>query len=445
MSSDWTAIPAVAEAARSGEFGRILRTARVARGLTLEEAAALAGVSVSTLSRMETKPGRAWDTRELRRLAELFTIPAHLFGLSPSTFDAHPASLGTDVDEEADRMRRRDLLATTAAAMAGSLLPGGTGRVDATGATDTIQDVLFGRVTAAPIAGQQLAAQLAAARAEFRATRYSQLTRRLPRLLATATANRQVANVGEASLAADRQAQAYNLATQLLLKLHEDGMAWATADRAVQAATSGTDPLILAEARRQAATVMRRTRHHSSSQKLMLDAAGTLRADTGLADQASSADYAQLLAAAAYTAADRDDRDDAWALLQGAETAALAAGLTGGNRFNLVDLAVYKISVARVLGDYGVATDYARQVDPTQIPSLERRARYWEDAALAYYGRGRPQAAFQALLAAEQDTPQEVRLRPWAQQLTHDLLRGNHRHSLSGVHEFATRVGAIAS
>jgi len=52
----------------------------------------LAGVSASTLSRMETKPGRSWDIRDLRRLAAVFAIPAHLFGLSRSTFDVAPAS-----------------------------------------------------------------------------------------------------------------------------------------------------------------------------------------------------------------------------------------------------------------------------------------------------------------------------------------------------------------
>jgi hypothetical protein len=103
----------------------------------------------------------------------------------------------------------------------------------------------------------------------------------------------------------------------------------------------------------------------------------------------------------------------------------------------------YKISVSRVLGDYGTPVDYARLVDPARIVSPERRARYWEDTALALHGRGRPQAAFQAVLRAERDTPQEVRFRPWAQQLARDLLsRGSHS-SLPGVREFAARVGAL--
>ncbi|MFV2104076.1 helix-turn-helix domain-containing protein [Micromonospora sp. LOL_024] len=438
----WTTMPAVAQAASSGDYGTVLRTARVAAGLNLEEAAALAGFSASTLSRMETKRNRHWDVRELRRLAEVFAIPAYLFGLSRSTFDTSTDSLSTGVDEDGDPMRRRDLIATTAAAMTGAMVLPLNQPATAQGLADTVEDVLFERVSVTPIPGNQLAAQLAAARADFRATRYTQLARRLPRLLAQAIAGRDAAAVDEAPLAASRLAQAYNVATQLLIKLHDNGMAWATADRAVQAARGGDDPMALADARRLAATVMRRTQHRDGAQKLMLDAARALQADTGLPDAAHSALYGQLLAAASYTAAMRDDRDGAWTLLGEAEDAARRASGIKDDRFNMLDLAVYKISVSRVLGDYGTAVDYARLVDPARIISPERRARYWEDTALALHGRGRPQATFQALLAAERDTPQEVRFRPWAQQLTADLLSRNS-HSLPSVREFAGRVGVL--
>lgn len=439
----WTTMPAITQAASSGDFGTVLRTARAAAGLTLQDAACLAGVSASTLSRMETKPHRVWDVRELRRLAEVFAIPAHLFGLSLPMYDPSTASLSTGVDEDGDPMRRRDLIAATAAVVTGAVvLPPGQAAA-AHGMADTIEDVLFGRTSAAPIPGHQLAAQIAASRADFRATRYSQLARRLPRLLTQAVAGRDTAAPSEAPLTAARLAQTYSLTTELLIKLHDNGMAWATADRAVQAAHGGNDPIVLAEARRLAATVMRRTQHRDGAQRLMLDAAGQLHTDTGLADLAAAAIYGQLLAAASYTAALRDDRDGAWTLLGEAEDAVQRVSATKNERFNLLELAVYKISVSRVLGDFGTAVDYARLVDPTRITSPERRARYWEDTALAMHGRGRPQAAFQALVAADRDTPQEVRFRPWAQQLTRDLLSGDHRDSLPGVREFATRVGAL--
>ncbi|WP_410810742.1 hypothetical protein [Micromonospora sp. 067-2] len=159
------------------------------------------------------------------------------------------------------------------------------------------------------------------------------------------------------------------MATQLLIKLHDNGTAWATADRAVQAARSGDDPMVLADAGRLAANVMRRTQHRDGAQKLMLDTARALQDDTGLSEAAHSALYGQLLAAASYTAAMRDDRDSAWTLLGEAEDAARRAGDAKSERFNMLELAVYKISVSRVLGDYGTAVDFARLVDPARIIS----------------------------------------------------------------------------
>jgi hypothetical protein len=47
----------------------------------------------------------------------------------------------------------------------------------------------------------------------------------------------------------------------------------------------------------------------------------------------------------------------------------------------------------------------------------------------------------QALLAAERDTPQEVRYRPWAQHLTQNLMASDTRGALSGIREFAARIG----
>ncbi|MDG4829324.1 helix-turn-helix transcriptional regulator [Solwaraspora sp. WMMD1047] len=435
-------MPAAAAAAAAGDVGTLLRVARTAAGLTLEEAGQLAGYSTATMSRWESGRRRRWTVVELRRLAEVYGIPPHLLGLATSSPPSAPRAArvtGWTPDGGDDWMRRRDLIAGTLGLTTGAaLLPTEAGA----GITSTVGDVVFGRVTAVPLPAQQLAAALSAARADFRACRYNQLARRLPRLLAQASAGRDHAPVGQTELASARLAQSYCIATQLLTKLHDDGMAACTADRALQAANASGEPVIVAEATRLAATVLRRTRHRDGAQRLVLRAAQQLDTDTGLTDPRHTAMYGQLLAVAAYTAAMRDDRDTAWTLLREAEDAARRAGAADLSRLNPVDLAVYKISIARVLGDYGSAVDYARQVDPARIDTLERRARYWEDTALALHGRGRPAAAFRVLLAAERDTPQEVSYRPWAQTLTRELLSADTRNSLPGIRAFAQRIGA---
>jgi transcriptional regulator with XRE-family HTH domain len=438
--SDWTALPAITQAAAERDYGILLRTARVAAGLTLTQAGRLAGYSASTMSRLENHGRPVWNVKELRHLADVFAIPSDLLGLSQPTLDRPTTSLTTETQEGGEVMRRRDLLAGAAAFATGTavlpVVPAASNHV-----TDTVADVILGRLKVDPIERRQLSSLIAAARADFRANRYTQLAQRLPRLLAQAAATRDAAPSDTRAGAHAQLAQAYNVATQLLLKLHDNGMAWATADRAGQAARASGQPLIEAESQRLTATVMRRTDHAAAAQQLMLDAAQQLDNATGLPDSAHGATYAQLLAAASYTAAIRDDRDTAWTLLDEAERATQRITSTGENAFNPLELAVYKISVSRALGDFGAAIGYARLVDPTTISTPERRSRYWEDTALALHGRGQPDAAFRALLAAERDSPEEVRFRPWAQQITRHLLTHTNRRP-ADVRMFANRIGA---
>jgi hypothetical protein len=186
---------------------------------------------------------------------------------------------------------------------------------------------------------------------------------------------------------------------------------------------------------------MRRTRHADGAQTLIVDAAQHLQSDTGLVGRSQRSLYAELLATAAYTASLRNDRDTAWTLMGEADTA--GASLSGVV-FGRPELAAYKISVARVLGDFGTAVDHARSVNPAQLTLVDRRARYWEDTALALHGRGRSGDAFRVLLAAEAGAPQEVRYRPWAQDLTTSLLR-RPGPALPGIRELASRIGVQAA
>jgi hypothetical protein len=393
------------------------------------------------MSRLETRGRRGWNVRELRHLALAFGIPLELFGLSRSTDEAEQVSLGTISGGGGEDVRRRRLLTGTAAAAVGSGLMPPPGQVAAQ--TTALEEVLFGRVTVVPLEARQVAAHLGAATSDLRATRYQQLARRLPGLLAHAIANRNEAPHDRVCQAHRHLAQAYNLASHLLLKVHDDAMAWVTADRAAHAAAVSADPVVIAESQRLVATVMRRTAHRDGAQALMLDAAHRLRDTTNLSDPTHKAVYGQLLAATAYTAALRDDRDTAWTLLREAADTVQRLGAHVTEQFNATELAVYRISLARVLGDYGTAVEYSRSVDLSAITAPERRARYWEDTALALLGRGRPEAAFDVLLRAEQETPQEVRYRPWAQQLTRELIAATTGSTRAHVRAFGERVGTM--
>jgi transcriptional regulator with XRE-family HTH domain len=413
----WLSLPAAREAAVTGRHGTLVRIARTAAGLTLDEAGRLAGYSAATLSRIERGRQALTDVNVLRHLATVFAIPAELFGLaeqggattSPSRPPPQQRAGWGDWGHAPRQCDEPDLTAMVV------MPPAATS--DCSSMVDFLEEMLLGMAAPADEAATiaALRSGVAAARADYRACRYRQLARRLPWLLRAAMAGcdgpAQRPGAGPALLA-----EAYNLTTLLLIKLHENGMAWVSTDRALRATRDADNPAMTAETARLTAIVLRRSGHHRRARQMAITAAERLAADTGLGAPGDVATYSRLLATAAYTAAMADDRADAWELLGRAEAAARERD--AGDRFTAADIALYKISIARALGDYGTAIAYAQALNPDHLSAPERRARYWQDTALALHARGRYDDCRQALLAAEQTAPQEVRLLPWARQLT---------------------------
>ncbi|MFD0560553.1 hypothetical protein ACFQ3B_26375 [Stackebrandtia endophytica] len=327
-------------------------------------------------------------------------------------------------------MQRRQFLMATAA----------TSGLAVTGmppkeSTPTIDEVMFGRFDVEGTAGRRhIAAQLAAAKTDLRATRYAELITNLPRLLANATAT---AEATTGTMANRYLAQAYCVAAQTLIRLHDDARAAACADRALHAARRAGDPVIAADAVRLVSTVVRRGPGAESAGHMILTAAQDLNDATGLPGADDRAMYTKLFAVAAYTAALADDADTATAALAEAD-AVCTAHTEHSDVFTAGDLATYRISVARRLGDFGTAIRHSRATDPNSFATCEQVARYWQDTAISWQQRGRYDQAFAALWQLENKLPQEVRYRPWAKELTTELISAtNHRE----VREFAARIG----
>mgnify|MGYP000109069808 CR=1 FL=1 len=434
MSGDrrWAGLPESRRAAAAGDYGNLIRLARTAARLTLAEAGRRCGYSAASLSRIERGRQRLTDVSALRRLADVFDIPPELFGLTNSgTSASHHGSTSIvrlrgsrSWPETGEDVIRRRAVLSGLAGLAGAAIPTGPGADPS---------------TTPPVGPVELRATLAAASADLQACRYARLATRLPQLVtgaATVTANA----VDDQRCAATALAtRAYHLTAQVLIKLHEDGMSWSIMDRAGQTARACGDPLLQAEHARITAIVLRRTRHRDTAQEVVLTGAATLDTTTGLRQRDDVTAYGRLLATAAYTAALADQRNTALDLLAEADEAARRADLKPA--FGSVDVALYRIGVCRALGDFGAAVECARAITPQQLGTVERRARYWQDTALALHGRGANAEAYRALLAAEQTAPQEVRYRPWAQRLTVDLLSSDRHRSLPDLRTFAARVG----
>lgn len=440
MTGHWYDQPDAREAAASGEYGRVLKLARTVAGLTQGQAGVLAGYSAATVSRLESGATRLTDIATLRHLAEVFGVPPSLFGLA--TADAsHAADQPGKVragTEGGGQMQRREVL-TGLAALTGIVLFPVPALADQ-GITAGLDELLFsGRHVAVPaVTPGQLRTMLATAQRDFRNCRYRQLATNLPGLLRTAEATRDSLGVEQRGIAETLVSDGYALATDVLTKLHENGAAWATADRAVRAAVAAGDPRALARAQRLAAIVLRRSAHRDKAQTMVLDAAHRFASATGCQTSADASLYASMLCTTAYTASLTDRRDNAYAML---DEAGQVVAENGAAEFGSNDITLYGVGVARALGDFGRAVEYSRAVNLDLLGTAERHARYWEDTALAWWGRGRPDAAFASMLRAERAAPQEVRYRPWAQQLATNLLESNATIGLSGLREFAARTG----
>lgn len=447
--------------ARTNDPGVIIRLFRRAEDLTLAQLGELCGYSASALSRMERGKQPLRDIAVLRRIASALSIPPELLGLASADDDSQrlrsavpftsaiPASRVDHGMEGGDAVRRRELLIGLGAMSGAAALgdPGIAGARSSRSAFSDLEDAVLNDVAAdAPVPLRRLRDAVHASWADFQAARYDRLGHHLPGLLRAASATRETASGGERDAASSLLADVYSVASQLLIKVNQDDLAWLTADRAVRFAQDGSDPLALADGRRVLATALRRTGRPAQAQTMLLAAAAAI-APNAPAVPGHLAAYGTLLQVAAYTAAVDGDRDGARDLI--AEAAAVATRLDPAATdarfaaFNGTGVGLYQVSIAQVLHDDGIAIAHAKTVNAQAIPTAERAGRYWVDVARAFHQWGRLPQCYQALRAAERAAPAEVRYRPPVHRMVADLMRRGRRSALPDLDAFARRIGII--
>jgi len=435
-------------------FGRVVRRARQQAGLTLAQLGDRTGYSASQVSRYERGVAPLTDTGVLRRFCAALGIAPQIFGLtatpahgaghdgSPTPGRGRPAAVARRVSAEPgwedgeDPVRRRQLLASlaaTAAAAAGVTAIAGPASAEGISAPG---DLLIGRVRDAMLglgpapadcSLDQLQAGLASAMTEFHTCQYHRLANRLPRLISTVHALASADGQQASALLAGT----YTLVTRMLIKLEGAGgqLGWMAADRAAAFATSAQDPLADAEAARNLAVLARRAGWHSQAMQIALHAADQPGLRDGLAEH--TAERGLLIQSASYSAAKRGDQSAMRELTD--EAIAISARLgrrtllrDHGGGFSLATVELHRISAEYSLGEAGAALAAAKRIVPAQLPSVERRARYFADVAQAFGQLGRRDQAISALLAAERQAPDEIHSRPATRALISGLLLSGH-------------------
>lgn len=237
-------------------------------------------------------------------------------------------------------------------------------------------------------------------------------------------------------------ADTYVLASELALKANEDGMAWVAADRALPAARDSGDPAAIAAASRAVAMAMRRQGHYDGATSILTSTAQTLGAGHGNPPARVLAAYGSLLCTAAYACAQNGHKSQASDLISEARAAdRMGNARAGRSVFSAANVEVYQISIHTVLGDSAGALTHARAVDQHALPTPERRARFCIDTARAWQQHGRPDQAYQALLIAERQSPEEIQ-RPSVKALITTMIHAPGRQP-SGLHQLAQRAGSL--
>ncbi len=223
--------------------------------MTLAKLGALTGYSAAQVSRLERGKSAMTDVSVLQRFAEALDIPPQALGLAPAT-GAHsdpstqrtgpyprlPApSLGIPKREDGEDpvLRRRQLLAnlavTAAVAMGAPVAGAAPAKAEEAQLGETLvaglRDAMLGLGrTASDTPVHVLAVELRRASADFDDCAYSSLALRLPRLIS--------AGHQSTSDSCRVLAQAYLLATRILIKLDEPQLGW----RCARSGRGGSPP-----------------------------------------------------------------------------------------------------------------------------------------------------------------------------------------------------------
>jgi transcriptional regulator with XRE-family HTH domain len=270
----------------------------------------------------------------------------------------------------------------------------------------------------------------------------------LPRVLTTAQLAARQAGSDQRRAVNGLLAETYQCVTGAMANIGQDDLAWVAADRGILAAERSEDPLMVAASTRMLAHALLGMGRSEKAQQVALTALTTLEPGLGTAPPTQLSVYGALLQTSAVIAARRGDRVGANDFLTEAATTALRLGDDRNDFwtvFGPTNVGIHRASVAVELGDAGVAVEQARMVDPSHLPSLERRSRHLLDLAQGYGQCRKDHEAVDVLLQAERLAPQEVHYQPAVQRLVVELLQRERRTTKPKLRELATRVGVLAA
>lgn len=282
------------------------------------------------------------------------------------------------------------------------------------------------------------------------ASRYGQLGRQIPGLIAETEQATQHYHSDEQQTAFVLLAETYQVTRAMLRKLGDTHLAWIAADRAVRAGRHAESPLLVAVGARALSQVFTETGQLDAALDISLSSAAALepqlRGDRSGPEGWSV--WGALLLTAALAAARDNDLSAAWDYLRRAGRAADHINADRNDfwtSFGPTNVAIHGISVAVELGDVTETIRRAEQVNTTALPAdlLERRAAVFIDLGRAYVQRRDDAAASAVFRQAEELAPEEVHYSVPVREALREMLKREHRYATPELRPLARRTGII--
>ncbi|MEW2631195.1 helix-turn-helix transcriptional regulator [Streptomyces sp. NPDC048389] len=219
-------------------------------------------------------------------------------------------------------------------------------------------------------------------------------------------------------------ARTHHLAATTLAKIGESDISWLAAERAMQAADSSDDPLVLASAARSGTHALLANGRYEAAMQLGDATANWLAPRVADSDPSALSLLGMIHLRAAVAAARHQDRPTATRLLDRAEELADELGSDENywqTGFGPTNVLLHRLSIELDLDNVAYVVENGR-INVDHMPQ-ERSVSHRIDFARALSLAGHGDEAFAELRTAERTSPQLVRNNPRVRETLRDLTR----------------------
>lgn len=273
--------------------------------------------------------------------------------------------------------------------------------------------------------------------------RYSQLTTRLPALIADTEWAVRASEPGAQRASQGCAADLYGLLRTVTKRIGRVDLSLLAADRATRCAEVADDPLRLGAAHWNMSQVLLADGEPQAAEEVAMKAAERLQPfmSGGSADMAAM--YGSVILLGAVAAA---RNRDAWTARDRIRIATPLARRTGERNtqwtaFGPINVAMYAVSIEVESGEAVEGLRLAERVDHDRSPSIERRVAFLVDQAKGYEQRRDFASALTLLTTAEREAPEDMQYRPAAHAVLRTVTQRGRRHIAAEASQLALRIG----